>query len=135
VEHFRRAESRSVDALGNIEGTKLRPGKNLLDPLGQGRDYTAEMARNLFPIGPIATAQFSSDVLVRFRYKTENGLIAFLAFIFRVKEQSYKTAAIQSTSISNPPVPSRNINNKDARGRIFREITPVDGIHRSEHVY
>ena len=42
------------------------------------------MARDLFPIGPIAIAQFSSNVLVRFRYKSENGLIAFLAFVFRV---------------------------------------------------
>jgi len=64
--------------------TGIGPGENLLDTFGQGRDYTAEMARDLFPVGPIAIAQFSSNVLVRFRYKSENGLIAFLAFVFRV---------------------------------------------------
>src|SRR5208337_3148446 len=72
-----------LHGLPTIE-TGIGPGENLLDTLGQGRDHTAEMARDLFPIGPIAIAQFSSNVLVRFRYKSENGLIAFLAFVFRV---------------------------------------------------
>src|SRR5271154_2588566 len=53
---------------------------------------------------------------------------------YRTKEQSYNTAAIQSTSISNPPFQAGTLI-KDARRRIFREITPVDGIHRGEHVY
>jgi hypothetical protein len=37
--------------------TGIGPGGDLLDTLGQGRDHTVDMARDLFPIGPIAIAQ------------------------------------------------------------------------------
>jgi hypothetical protein len=64
--------------------TGIGPREDRLDAFGQGRADTLHMACDLLPIGPIAIAQFSPNVFVGFGHKGENGLIAFLAFVFRV---------------------------------------------------
>jgi hypothetical protein len=53
--------------------TGIGPRVDLLDALGQGRDHPVEMARDLLPIGAIAIAQFSPNVLVGSARKVSMG--------------------------------------------------------------